>query len=229
MSEEKLRILVIDDELEIRQLLKVSLDGHGYSVGTAESGEEALKRVNEFFPHLIILDLGLPDQDGIEVLRLIRRSSEVPVIVLTVRDQEVEKIVALDAGADDYITKPFGMGELLARIRVAFRHSPVPIDERILEFDGLIIDLGTRTVLVHGKEVKLTPTEYEILKFLAREAGRVITHRQLLRKIWGEEYEDETHYLRVFIGQLRRKIENDPTRPRHIMTEPGVGYRFSRD
>ncbi len=220
------RILVIDDERQMRRLLQVALAAHGYEVDEAASGQEGLNRVAVFRPDLIVLDLGLPDLDGLEVLHKLREWSQAPVIILSVKERETEKVAALDAGADDYVTKPFGMGELLARIRVALRHSAGDDDEPVLAFGELMVDRARRLVTVDGREIKLTPTEYEVLKTLALYAGRVLTQRQLLRAVWGPEYERETHYLRVYIGQLRRKIEPDPSRPRHIITEPGVGYRL---
>lgn len=226
MSSEGPRILVIDDEYQIRRMLSVALGAHGYALAEADSGREGLNQALIFHPDAIILDLGLPDLDGMEVIGRIREWSQVPIIVLSVRERESDKIAALDAGADDYLTKPFSMGELLARLRVALRHSAKTDEEPVLTFDGLTVDLAHRLVLLHGNEVKLTPTEYEILKHLVLHAGRVITHRQLLRAVWGPNFQEETHYLRVYVGQLRRKIEENPTQPRFITTEPGVGYRF---
>jgi len=226
MSDKGARVLIIDDESQIRRLLKVSLKAHGYEIAEAATGEEGLKQAALFHPDLIILDLGLPDLDGLEVVKDLREWSSVPVIILSVRDQENDKIKVLDAGADDYVTKPFSMGELLARVRVALRHAAKSEDEPILNLGDLTIDLAYRQVMVEGIEVKLTPIEYDILKHLALHAGKVLTHRQLLRTIWGKDYQDENHYLRVYIGQLRRKIEKDPTQPQFIITEPGVGYRL---
>jgi len=220
------RVLIIDDEPPIRRLLKVALTAHGYDPVEATSGQEGLQQAAFLHPDLIILDLGLPDLDGLEVIKSLREWSQVPVIILTVREHEQDKIAVLDVGADDYVTKPFSMGELLARMRVALRHAAQKEDEPVLHLGDLTVDLARRLVTVAGREVKLTPTEYEILKHLAVNAGRVLTHRQLLRTIWGPEYQDETHYLRVYIGQLRRKLEPDPARPRYIITEPGVGYRL---
>jgi two-component system KDP operon response regulator KdpE len=220
------RILVVDDERQIRRLLKVALTGHGYEVLEAAGGQEGLQLAVAQRPDLIILDLGLTDTDGLEVLRRLREWSAVPVIILSVREQESDKIAALDSGADDYVTKPFGMGELLARIRVALRHRAGIENEPVLKFDDLVIDLARRRVTVKGEEIRLTPTEYELLKNLSLHAGKVLTHRHLLRVVWGPGSESDTHYLRVYIGQLRRKIESDPSRPKHIITEPGVGYRL---
>ncbi len=220
------RILIIDDEEQIRRLLRVALEGHDYQIDEATSGQDGLRQASTFHPDLIILDLGLPDLDGLAVLGRIREWSHVPVIILTVQEHENEKIRALDSGADDYITKPFSMGELLARIRVAMRHGAKTEDEPVIAIGDLSVDLAHRLVTLKGREVKLTPTEYDILKNLAVYAGRVLTHKQLLCQIWGKEYQKETHYLRIYIGQLRKKIEPDPTQPRYILTEPGVGYRL---
>jgi two-component system, OmpR family, KDP operon response regulator KdpE len=226
VSDEGARILVVDDEHQIRRMLITALGAHGYTIAEASSGREGLSQALIFHPDLVVLDLGLPDMDGMDVIRAFREWSITPVIVLSVREREGDKIGALDAGADDYLTKPFSMGELLARIRVALRRTPGADNSPLLTFPGLSVDLARRTVLVKGEELKLTPTEYEILKYLALHAGRVVTHGQLLRAVWGPNYQEETHYLRVYIGQLRRKIEDDPSRPRYITTEPGVGYRF---
>jgi two-component system KDP operon response regulator KdpE len=220
------RILIIDDEKQIRRMLKTALTGFGYDIAEASSGQEGLNQTTMFHPDLIILDLGLPDLDGVEVVRRLREWTEVPIIILSVREQENDKIKAFDAGADDYVTKPFGMGELLARIRVALRHAAKTEDEPVLTFGELTVDLARRRVILRGEELKLTPTEYEILKHLALHAGKVVTHRQLLKAIWGPNYQDETHYLRIYIGQLRRKIEADPSQPSYIVTESGVGYRL---
>lgn len=220
------RILIIDDEKQIRRLLRVALEGHEYKISEAVSGEEGLHKITTFHPDLVILDLGLPDINGQEMLKKIREWSEVPIIILSVHNQEEEKIQALDAGANDYVTKPFSMGELLARIRAAVRHATHAGDEPVITIGELSVDITLRLVTVRGEKVKLTPTEYEILKKLAVGAGRVLTHKQMLTSIWGSQYERETHYLRVYIASLRRKIEADPTRPEYIITEPGVGYRL---
>ena len=226
MSENGLKILVIDDEPQIRRFLRVALSAHGFAMEEASLGREGLERAIMGKPDLIILDIGLPDLDGLDVLKSLREWSQIPVIVLSVREQENTKIQLLDAGADDYITKPFGMGELLARIRVALRRTNKEADEPVLELGDLRIDRSKRLVTVRGRPVKLTPTEYDLLKTLASSPGRVFTNVHLLKSVWGPGYEDETHYLRVFIGQLRRKIEEDPSRPIHLITEPGVGYRL---
>jgi len=226
MSSDGARILVIDDEKQIRRMLKAALDGYGYDIAEAASGYEGLNQAAIFHPDLIILDLGLPDLDGTEVIQRLREWTQTPIIILSVREQESDKIKALDAGADDYITKPFSMGELLARLRVALRHAAKTDDEPILSFGELVVDLAHRNVTIKGEEVRLTPIEYEILKYLALQAGRVVTHKQLLRAIWGPNYQEQTQYLRVYVGQIRRKIEIDPSQPEHIITEPGIGYRL---
>lgn len=226
-SDKGARILVIDDEPQIRKLLKVTLAAHHYDIGEASTGEEGIMQASMHPPDLILLDLGLPDVPGLEVMRRIREWSSLPIIVLTAKDREADKIVALDSGADDYVTKPFGMGELVARIRVSLRHVAKTVSEPILRFGLLSIDLAHRIVELDGDRVKLTPTEYDLLKMLASNAGKVITQRQLLQQVWGGHYtETEAHYLRVYIGHLRKKLEEDSTRPRFIVTEPGIGYRF---
>lgn len=226
MADKGPRVLVIDDEPQIRKLLKVSLHAYGYTLDEANTGEDGINRAAIFKPDLIIVDLGLPDIDGKDVVKQIRDWSSVPIIILTARDQEQEKIEALDAGADDYVTKPFGMGELLARIRVCLRRSAESDDEPVLTCGGLKVDLVLRRVTVDDREIKLTPTEYELIKIMAQHAGRVLTHKQLLKAVWGNSYNEDTHYIRVYIGQLRRKIEADPAQPRYIITESGVGYRL---
>lgn len=225
MSNKGTRILVIDDEPPIRKLLRVSLDAHGFCVDEADTGLDGLSKTATAKPELVILDLGLPDIDGKEVVRRIREWSQVPIIVLTAHDQEQEKIEALDAGADDYVTKPFSVGELLARIRVSLRRVSSVDQEPVITCGDLVLDMPQRRVTVAGVEVKLTPTEYDILRVLAQHRGKVLTHRQLLKVVWGDAYED-THYTRTYVGQLRRKIEADPTQPQYIITESGVGYRL---
>lgn len=226
MNEKGLRVLIVDDEPQIRKLLKVSLNAYGYMLDEAATGQDGITRAAIFKPDLLILDLGLPDMDGKNVIKEIRDWSHAPIIILTARDQEQEKIEALDFGADDYITKPFGMGELLARMRVCLRRSTANGDEPVLTCGGLTVNLVLRRVMVDDREVKLTPTEYEIIKVMAQHAGRVLTHKQLLKAVWGNSYDEDTHYIRVYIGQLRRKIEADPAQPRYIITESGVGYRL---
>jgi two-component system KDP operon response regulator KdpE len=226
METKNSRIMVVDDEPQMRRLLKIALTAHHYEIRAAETGRDGIEQIAVFHPDLIILDLSLPDLDGIEVVKQLREWSQTPVIILSVREQENDKISALDAGADDYVTKPFSMGELLARIRAALRHAAGPADEPVLSLGGLIIDLTRRQVTVDGKEIKLTPTEYDLLRIMAVNSGRVLTHRQLMHTVWGPSYEQETNYLRVYVRQLRQKIEPDPARPQHIITEPGVGYRL---
>ncbi len=227
MNEPLLRVLVIDDEPQIRRLLRTTLKPNGYTIIEAPTGEEGLVRAGMEHPDLVLLDLGLPDIDGIEVLRRIREWSRVPVIVLSVRGGERDKIQALDFGADDYLAKPFGIGELMARMRAARRHAlRGERDEPLFESGGLAVDLARRLVRADGREVRLTPKEYDLLHVLVANAGKVVTHGYLLREVWGPAYTGQTHYLRVYIGTLRGKIERDTTRPRHIITEPGVGYRL---
>ena len=219
------RVLVVDDEAPIRRYLRAALGAQGLTVYESASGEEALQAVLSHRPDIIILDLGLPDIDGIEVTRRLREWSQTPIIILSVREAEQDKIAALDAGADDYLTKPFGTGELLARMRVALRKQSSAANEPVFESNGLSVDFARRLVMVNGQEVQLTPTEYDLLKILVTHAGKVITHHQLLRQVWGDGY-DDMHILRVNISNLRGKIEPDPSRPSYIHTEPGVGYRL---
>jgi two-component system, OmpR family, KDP operon response regulator KdpE len=227
MGEIGLQVLVVDDEQAIRRYLRATLNAHGFIISEAVDGQQALSTAATERPELIILDLGLPDMDGIEVTRRLREWTSIPIIILSVREQENDKIAALDAGADDYLTKPFGTGELMARIRVALRRSTQTTEEPIFQIGDLTVDLTRRQVKLAGVEVSLTPTEYDLLRVLILHAGKVITHRQLLRQVWGSAYEIETHLLRVNMSNLRRKIEPDPTRPRFILTEPGVGYRLN--
>ena len=226
MSETGQRILVVDDESPIRRYLRAALSAQGFSIYEAANGEEALNAVLTDRPDIIILDLGLPDIDGIEVTRRLREWSQTPIIILSVREAEQDKIAALDAGADDYLTKPFGTGELMARMRVVMRRQSSKPEEPILQVDELRMDLSRRLVSIRGEEISLTPTEYDILRLLMQNAGKVITHHHLLRQVWGNAYESEMHILRVNISNLRRKIELDPSRPHYILTEPGVGYRL---
>ncbi|MCM2358543.1 MAG: response regulator [Geobacteraceae bacterium] len=223
------RILVVDDEAAIQRFLRTALDTGEFSLHQAENGHAALAAAVAARPDIILLDLGLPDMDGVEVIRRIREWSQVPIIVLSVREREDDKVKALDAGADDYLTKPFGVAELLARIRVALRRSLQQVPEPVFRVDGLEVDLARRRVLVRGGEVQLTPTEYELLRLLVTHAGKVLTHGQILRQIWGVGYIEQPHVLRVNISNLRHKIEADPSRPRYILTEPGVGYRLKVD
>ena len=227
MSEQPIRILVVDDEPQIRRFLRTSLSAHAYQVSDAACGAEALTKTATERPDVVLLDLGLPDMEGLDVLRRVREWSDVPIIVVSVRGRETEKITALDGGADDYVTKPFGMGELLARIRAALRHRlQSDVNEPVFRSAGLMVDLGRRVVTVDGCEVKLTPKAYDLLRTLVVHAGKVVTHQHLLREVWGPGAVHETPYLRVYIGQLRQKIEADPTQPRYLLTEPGVGYRL---
>ncbi len=225
-NEQKPTVLVVDDELQMRRLLRVCLEGNGYKVLEAVSGQEALTQVAQRKPEILVLDLGLPDLDGVTVLKRLREWSQVPVVVLSVRDREEDKIAALDNGADDYVTKPFATGELLARLRVAQRHAAPSAEASIFRSGNLEVDFTGRLVKLAGKEIKMTATEYALLRMLVRHAGKVLTHRQILREVWGPNYEDQTHYLRVYIAHLREKLEIDPSKPRLISTEPGVGYRF---
>jgi two-component system KDP operon response regulator KdpE len=220
------RVLVVDDEKAIQRFLKNALSSAEFSVHIAESGKEALAAAVAIRPDLIILDLGLPDMDGVEVLRRLREWTQVPIIILSVRDREDEKVTALDSGADDYVTKPFGIGELLARMRVALRKSIPQSPEPVYRVDSLEVDLEHRRVLVQGKEVQLTATEYDLLRLLVAHAGKVLTHNQILRQMWGPAYMEQPHLLRVNISNLRRKIEPEPNRPHYILTELGVGYRL---
>ena len=225
MNESVARILIVDDERPIRRFLSASLSGQ-YEIAQAANGEDAIRAVVTERPDLIILDLGLPDIDGVEVTRRLREWTQTPIIIVSVREQENDKIAALDAGADDYLTKPFGAGELMARIRVALRRNAETETESIFTSEALSVDLARRVVTVDGQSIVLTPTEYDILRVLIQHVGKVITHRQLLRMVWGTAYESETHLLRVNVSNLRRKIEKDPAKPQHIITEPGVGYRL---
>ena len=225
MTENLPRILVVDDERPIRRFLNASLSGI-YTVIEAANGEEAIQAVTTERPDLMILDLGLPDIDGIEVTRRLREWSQIPIIVVSVREQENDKIAALDTGADDYLTKPFGAGELMARIRGVLRRTIQSESEPIFSSGNLSVNLTLRTVTVDSQPITLTPTEYDLLKTMIRNAGKVLTHRQLLRTVWGNAYESDTHILQVNISNLRRKIEPDPALPTHIVTEPGVGYRL---
>lgn len=226
MNDKGLRVLVVDDERAIRRFLRTSLSAYNYMVYEATTGQEALTAVIAHRPDLLILDLGLPDLDGVEVIRQLREWTHLPIIVLSVRERESDKISALDAGADDYLTKPFGIGELMARLRAAVRRTAQLDSEPVFSENGLEVDLAHRRVSSQGHEVQLTPTEYDLLRVLVLNAGKVLTHRQLLRQVWGLGYEDEMHLLRVNISNLRRKIEPEPNRPFFIVTEPGVGYRL---
>ena len=222
------RVLVVDDDRPLARALAINLRAHGYEVQLAHDGQTALTEVARTHPAVVVLDLGLPDLDGIEVLAGIRGWSAVPVIVLSARSTSGEKVEALDAGADDYVTKPFGMDELLARVRAAVRRGAPPTTdavEQVVTAD-FIVDLGAHRVLRGGEPVRLTPTEWSLLELLVRHSGKLVPQKQMLTEVWGPAYETETHYLRVYLAQLRRKLEPDPAHPRYLITEPGVGYRF---
>ena len=222
------RVLVVDDEPQIRRALSVNLRARGYEVDTAGSGEEALRQAAAQVPDLVVLDLGLPGIDGVEVIRGLRGWTTVPIVVLSVRDQERDKVAALDAGADDYVTKPFGIGELLARLRAALRRAAPggEVGAATVETPDFILDFTVKRALRGGEEVRLTPTEWHLVEVLARYRGKLVAQRQLLQEVWGPQYETETNYLRVFMAQVRRKLEPDPAHPRYFITEPGMGYRF---
>ncbi|MDA8430687.1 MAG: response regulator transcription factor [Geobacteraceae bacterium] len=220
------RILIVDDEIPIQRFLHTMLDSGEFSLHQAENGHAALAATVATHPDVILLDLGLPDMDGVEVIKRIREWSHVPIIVLSVRDREDDKVMALDAGADDYLSKPFGVAELLARIRGALRRAVHVAPEPVYKAGDLVVDLSRRRVSVKGEDIQLTPTEYDLLRFLVIHAGKVLTHSQILKQIWGVGYVEQPHVLRVNISNLRRKIETDASRPYYITTEPGVGYRM---
>jgi two-component system KDP operon response regulator KdpE len=224
-----LRVLVVEDDGEIRALIQSSLSVEGFTVQTAVSLNEARALIRHHLPDILVLDLGLPDGDGLDLVQQVRNAHTLPILIVSARHQEAQKIQALDAGADDYLVKPFSVGELLARIRVAMRHRGTALAAAVTThtLDDLQIDLSSRLVTVGGQSVHLTPTEFNLLARLVRSAGRVVTHRQLLGEVWGAEYTEHTHYLRLYMGQLRAKIEHDPAEPRHLLTETGVGYRLA--
>lgn len=226
-----LRVLVVEDDKEIRALVQSALALEGFEVQTAVSLSEAQALVQHSPPELIVLDLGLPDGEGLQLVQAVRSLSSLPIVVISARHQEAQKIALLDAGADDYLSKPFSVAELLARMRVALRHRGTALAAAVTThaLDDLRVDLGTRSVTRAGEPVHLTPTEYELLACLVRSAGRVLTHRQLLTKVWGPEYTEHTHYLRLYMAQLRAKIERNPAEPRHLLTETGVGYRLAAE
>ncbi|HYW47997.1 MAG TPA: response regulator transcription factor [Bryobacteraceae bacterium] len=223
------KILVVDDDPQIRRVMKATLVGHNYEVIEARTGEDALQCLPREMPNLVLLDMNMPGIGGLETCRAIRSGSDIPVIILTVRNSEKDKVAALDAGADDYVTKPFGIEELLARIRAALRRSPASPEGGPHTFASpeLEIDFDSRRVRVRGNEVRFTPKEFELLRYLVAHAGKPVTHRELLQSVWGPDYGDEPEYLRVFINQIRKKIETNPARPMYILTEPWVGYRFA--
>jgi two-component system KDP operon response regulator KdpE len=219
-------ILIVEDEPQLRQALGINLRARGYDVQAAPDGRSALRAAGAAPVDLVILDLGLPDMDGVEVVHGLRGWNTAPIIVLSARDAQAAKVAALDAGADDYVTKPFGMDELLARIRAALRRTVPHIDTPVVRSASFTVDLAARRAERNGQEVRLTPTEWHLLEILVRNPGTLVTQRQLLKQVWGPAYETETNYLRVYMSQLRRKLEPDPSRPRHLLTEAGVGYRF---
>lgn len=221
------KILVIDDEPEIRRLLKVGLTAHGYEFAEAATAQEGIYQAVTTRPDVIILDIGLPDQDGTQVLHQIREWSQVPVIILSVLGQEHQKVAALDIGADDYLTKPFSVSELMARIRVALRHQANLKDEPVVQIGDLYLDFSKRLVRIGESDIHLTPIEYDLLKLLVTNAGKVVTHRQLIQSVWGAEGQEYSQYLRIYISQLRKKIEKDPNQPAYILTEPSIGYRLA--
>ena len=220
------RVLVVDDEPQILRALGINLSARGYDVDLAPDGERALDMAARHHPDVVVLDLGLPGIDGVDVIRGIRGWSQVPIVVLSVRDAEHDKVAALDAGADDYVTKPFGMDELLARLRAALRRTAPAEEEALVETDDFTIDLAAKKVRRDGEEVRLTPTEWHLVEVLVRNRGRLVAQTQLLQEVWGPQYHDETNYLRVFMAQVRRKLEPEPGHARHFITEPGMGYRF---
>ena len=221
-----MRVVVIDDEVSILRALRINLTARDYAVTTAVDGTSGLAAISRERPDAVILDLGLPDIDGLEVIRGVRGWTTTPIIVLSAREQERQKVEALDAGADDYVTKPFGMDELLARLRAALRRAAPGADEPVVATDDFTVDLSAKRVTRAGEDVRLTPTEWQILEVLVRHQGRLVSGRRLLQDVWGPAYGTETNYLRVYMAQLRRKLEADPARPRHLLTEPGMGYRF---
>ena len=219
-------ILVIEDDAQIRRFLRAALDAEGYRLQESVTAEEGLAQAQSRQPDLILLDLGLPDRDGLEVIRAVREWGKIPILVLSARGQEKDKIAALDLGADDYVAKPFAVGELLARIRAALRRSTVSAAGTVVRFGAVEVDLDKRVVRVDAQEVHLTPNEYKLLQVLIQHAGKVLTQRQLLNEVWGPQHTEQAQYLRVYIAQLRRKLERNPARPKHLQTEPGVGYRL---
>lgn len=220
------RILIVDDETQIRRFLRTALALHDFEVIEAANGAEALELLTKTDVSLVVLDMQLGDQDGLDVLRRLREWSWLPVIVLTVRNREMDKVRAFECGADDYLTKPFSIAEFLARLNAVLRRAPLAASEPLFEVGGLVVDLARRRVVVEGSEVKLTPKQYGLLQHLARHAGKVVTHEQLLREVWGDEHAEDVHYLRIFMRKLRQRIERDPARPTYIQTELGVGYRL---
>ncbi|SDD07970.1 response regulator [Glycomyces harbinensis] len=221
-----IKVLVVDDEPQIARALRINLAAHGYEVSTASDGAQALRAAAAIVPDLVVLDLGLPDMDGTEVIAGLRGWTKAPILVLSGRAASAEKIAALDAGADDYVTKPFDIGELLARVRAATRRSGPGADSPVTEIGGATVDLAAREVHRGGEEIRLTPTEWQLLEVLLRNPGKLVGQRELLHRVWGPNYDRETNYLRQYMAQLRKKLEEDPARPAHLLTEPGMGYRF---
>jgi len=229
MTEDKELILLIEDEPQMRRFLRITLQGHGYRLVESETGNDGLLQATTRNPDVVLLDLGLPDIDGLEVTKRLREWTQTPIIVISAREQEQDKVKALDAGADDYLTKPFNAGELMARIRVALRHAARGIADQqdpVFTFENLRVDLTKRQIFVNNEEVHLTPIEYKLLITLIRHAGKVVTHTQLLKEVWGPAHTNEVQYLRVYMTQLRHKLEADPARPRFLLNEPGIGYRL---
>jgi two-component system KDP operon response regulator KdpE len=223
------RVLIVEDEPGLRRALAINLRAHGYTADATPDGAAALRQAARHPPDAVVLDLGLPDLDGVAVIEGLRGWSQAPILVLSARGGEHDKVLALDAGADDYVTKPFGMDELLARLRAALRRAASSADVPCVELDGVNVDFAAKRVTGRdGAAVRLTPTEWHLLEVLVRNAGKLVPHRQLLQEVWGPRYETETNYLRVYVAQLRRKLERDPASPRHLLTEPGIGYRFVR-
>ena len=222
----KVRILVVDDEPQIVRALRINLNVRGYDVATAATGAEALRVAANFHPELVLLDLGLPDMDGLDVIGGLRGWTDVPVVVLSARTDSADTVDALDAGADDFVTKPFGMDELLARLRAALRRAPGAVDEAVVVTDSFTVDLSAKGVTRNGQSVHLTRIEWGVLELLARNRGKLVSQRELLKGVWGPQHERETHYLRIYMGQLRQKLEDDPSHPRHLLTETGMGYRL---
>lgn len=222
-------ILVVDDETQIRRFLKISLESNGYKVIEAETGEEGITQTATITPDIIILDLGLPDMDGLDFVKRVREWSTIPIIILTVKDSEKDKVILLDNGADDYLTKPFSLNELMARIRVAFRHKHSDKGTQVFKSGKIHIDFDKRIVKANDEKIKLTPKEYAVLTLLARNAGKVLTQNYILKELWGPYYQEESQYLRIYIMQIRKKIEDNPSNPTIIITEPGIGYRFVVD
>lgn len=226
MTLPRIRILVVDDEPQIVRALRINLNVRGYEVATAATGSEALRLAATFRPEIVLLDLGLPDIDGIDVIAGLRGWTDIPIVVLSARTDSADTVDALDAGADDFVTKPFGMDELLARLRAALRRGPNAVETAVLETDSFTVDLSSKTVTRKGALVHLTRTEWGVLEILARNRGKLVSQQEILQAVWGPQHERETHYLRIYLGQLRQKLEDDPARPRHLLTETGMGYRL---